>query len=299
MTRRLRLGYSPCPNDTFIFHALATGLLAGTRAQSGGPGEEALEFDVSLLDIDALNEAALRGTLDVAKVSYHAYGYLSDDWVLLRSGGALGRGVGPLVVARSAQLDLAGKRVAVPGGTTTAKLLLSLWRSDLDTEVVRYDRIMPAVAAGEYDAGLIIHESRFTYPRHGLHALVDLGTWWEHEVGHLVPLGAIAARRSLGEDVLRRLDTLVRASLEHAYARPEASEAYVSRHAQEMDADVRRRHIDLYVNEHSLDVGEAGEAAVRELLARGSAVGLFDLPEAPVFVPAAGETSLAGPASQG
>ncbi len=291
---RLRLGYSPCPNDTFTFHALATGLLDGSRAQAGGPGAGALEFVVSLLDIDALNEAALRGTLDVAKVSYHAYGYLSREWVLLRSGGALGRGVGPLVVARSADLDLAGKRVAVPGGTTTAKLLLSLWRSDLTTEVVRYDRIMPAVAAGEYDAGLIIHESRFTYPRHGLHALVDLGAWWEDEVGHLVPLGAIAVRRSLGEDVHLRLDALVRASLEHAYDRPEASAAYVSQHAQEMDEDVRRRHIELYVNEHSLDVGAAGEAAVRELLARGSARGLFPLPDGPVFVRAAGETSLAG-----
>src|SRR5690606_4524186 len=159
-TMRLRLGYSPCPNDTFVFHALQAGLLANSAAQAGEPGEEPLEFEVALMDIDALNRAALAGELDVAKVSYHAYGHLADDWVLLRSGGALGRGVGPLVVAREPDLDLAGSTVAVPGGTTTARLLLALWRDDLRTEVVRYDAIMPGVAAGRYDAGLIIHESR-------------------------------------------------------------------------------------------------------------------------------------------
>lgn len=290
---RLRLGYSPCPNDTFIFHALVSGLLESSPDKSGRDGEEGLEFDVQLLDIDALNEAARRGSLDVAKVSYHAYGYLSDEWALLRSGGALGRGVGPLVVARDPDLELAGKRVAVPGGTTTAKLLLSLWRDDLHTEVLRYDEIMPAVAAGRYDAGLIIHESRFTYMDHGLHSLVDLGTWWEDVVGHLVPLGAIAVRRSLGAATRRRLDRLVRASLELAFAHPDASRAYVAGHAQEMDETVRQRHIDLYVNEHSLDVGPEGEAAVVELLKRGADRGLFPMPQEPIFLDAEGEKSLA------
>ena len=290
---RLRLGYSPCPNDTFIFHALQAGLLAGTAAQAGAPGEEPLELDVVLMDIDALNQAALAGELDVAKVSYHAYGYLAADWVLLRAGGALGRGVGPLVVARDPDLDLAGRTVAVPGGTTTARLLLALWRDGLRTEVVRYDRIMPGVAEGSYDAGLIIHESRFTYPRYGLHALCDLGTWWEEEVGHLVPLGAIAAKRTLGPRVHERLNALVRVSLEHALARPEDSAGYVAAHAQEMDEDVRRKHIELYVNSYSLDVGPDGEAAARELLARGVARGLFpELPE-DVFAPAASSLSAA------
>lgn len=283
---RLRLGYSPCPNDTFIFHALQAGLLAGTPEQAGGPGEEPIELEVTHQDIDALNAAALAGELDVAKVSYHAYGYLARDWVLLRSGGALGRGVGPLVVARDPGLDLTGKLVAVPGGATTAKLLLALWRDDLRTEVVRYDAIMPAVAAGRYDAGLIIHESRFTYPRYGLYALRDLGEWWESEVGHLVPLGAIAAKRSLGPRVHARLDALVRASLEHALAHPGDSAAYVAAHAQEMDEDVRRRHIALYVNDHSLDVGAEGEAAVRELLGRGASSGLFAPVGDDVFAPA-------------
>lgn len=296
---RLRLGYSPCPNDTFIFHALVSGQLDDSRDRAGGGAQPPLTFDVRLLDIGALNEAARAAELDVAKISYHAYGYLSDDWVLLRSGGALGRGVGPLVVARDPDLDLRGKRIAVPGGTTTAKLLLSLWRGDVHTEVLRYDEIMPAVAAGRFDAGLIIHESRFTYPSHGLHSLKDLGTWWEEEVGHLVPLGAIAARRSLGPAVHGRLDRLVRASLEHAFAHPELSRDYVAVHAQEMDETVRQRHIDLYVNEYSLDVGQKGEAAVAELLRRGSDRGLFPLPSAPLFADAGGETSLADGVARG
>ncbi|HZW99459.1 MAG TPA: 1,4-dihydroxy-6-naphthoate synthase [Trueperaceae bacterium] len=296
---RLKLGYSPCPNDTFVFHALVSGLLAGSVDITGRAGEAQLGFDVQLLDIDALNEAARAAELDVAKISYHAYGYLSDDWVLLRSGGALGRGVGPLVVAREPDIDLTGKRVAVPGGTTTAKLLLSLWRDDLQTEVLRYDEIMPAVAAGRFAAGLIIHESRFTYPSLGLHSLQDLGTWWEEEVGHLVPLGAIAARRSLGPAIHGRLNRLVRASLGRAFAQPELSRAYVAEHAQEMDPSVRQRHIDLYVNEHTVDVGPEGEAAVDELLKRGSSRGLFPMPVAPVFVQAEGETSLARSISRG
>ena len=296
-TMRLRLGYSPCPNDTFIFHALQAGLLKDTAAQAGEEGEEPLEFEVELMDIDALNQAAMAGELDVAKVSYHAYGYLAGDWVLLRSGGALGRGVGPLVVARDPHVDLAGRTIAVPGGTTTARLLLALWRDDVRTEVVRYDAIMPGVAEGRWDAGLIIHESRFTYPRYGLHSLCDLGAWWEERTGCLVPLGAIAAKRSLGPRVHRRLDALVRASLEHALANPADSAGYVAAHAQEMEEDVRRRHIELYVNEHSRDVGAAGEASVRELLGRGAERGLFPPLPAEVFV--AGPSSLAAPARGG
>src|SRR5690606_32111769 len=177
-TMRLTLGYSPCPNDTFIFHALVHGL-----SDDAAP----LGFDVTLADIDELNSAAANSALDVVKVSYHAYGYFADDYVLLRAGGALGRVVGPMLVARDEGIDLAGKRVAIPGGQTTANLLLKLMRDDLELVTLRYDRIMPAVAAGEVDAGLIIHESRFTYQQHGLKSLVDLGAWWEEQVGELVP----------------------------------------------------------------------------------------------------------------
>ncbi|HET8986359.1 MAG TPA: 1,4-dihydroxy-6-naphthoate synthase, partial [Trueperaceae bacterium] len=265
------------------------------------PGGEGLTFDVTLADIEALNSLTASGSVDVAKVSYAAYGLLADEYVLLRSGGALGHGVGPLVVSRGPDLDLAGARVAIPGGRTTANLLLRLMRTDVELVEMRYDAIMPAVAAGSVDAGLIIHESRFTYQDHGLHSLLDLGAWWEGVVGHLVPLGAIVARRSLGRAVHVALNTLVRASLEHANARPEAAADYIKANAQEMAPDVRQRHIDLYVNEHSLDVGVRGEAAVRELLTRAADRGLFPAPPAEIFAPTeltAGATSLAGAGAQ-
>lgn len=295
---RLTFGYSPCPNDTYIFHALAHGLssdsagaqadAAAAAASSHPPGNPApLSFDITLADIDELNRLAAAGELDVAKVSYHAYGHFADDYVLLRAGGALGRGVGPLLVAREQGLDLAGKRVAIPGGLTTANLLLRLLRDDLELITLRYDRIMPAVAAGEVEAGLIIHESRFTYQDHGLVSLLDLGTWWEEQVGELVPLGAIVAKRSLGSATHARLNAAIVASLEYARTNPGASAAYIANHAQELSEDVRRRHIELYVNDHSVDVGVAGEAAVRELLTRGAARGLFPAPPEEMFAGAA------------
>lgn len=277
---KLSLGYSPCPNDAFIFHALVHGLVSGP-VSDGGP---TIGFDVVLDDVEALNHMAAAGSLDVAKISYHAYGYLAEDYVLLPAGGALGQGVGPLVVARQPGLDLTGKTVAIPGGRTTANLLLRLWQPDDVTLVeLRYDRIMPAVAAGEVDAGLIIHESRFTYQSYGLHKVVDLGEWWEQEVGHLVPLGAIAARRSLGVETITRITNLIRQSLEYAWANPEASAQYVAQHAQEMEADVRQKHIDLYVNQYSLNVGSRGAAAARELLERGRQKGLFGPAPDPLF----------------
>ncbi|MBX3144111.1 MAG: 1,4-dihydroxy-6-naphthoate synthase [Trueperaceae bacterium] len=277
---RLTLGFSPCPNDTFIFNALVHGLL-----EEEAPEQEPLEFEVVLGDVEALNQAALAGSLDVSKVSCHAYGHLAAKYQLLRSGGAMGHGTGPLLVSRDPNLDLAGASVAIPGGLTTANLLLRLWRNDMRLQELRYDRIMPAVAAGEFDAGLIIHESRFTYADHGLACHVDLGAWWEGESRQLVPLGVIAVRRDLGPAVIARIQRLVRRSVEHAFAHPQASAEYVKAHAQEMSADVRQRHIDLYVNEHSVDVGESGESALTELLARGAALGLFPTPTDEVFVP--------------
>ena len=269
----LRLGYSPCPNDTFIFYALARGLARDRLSP-------ALRFDIRLDDVEALNQAADRGELDVAKVSYHAYGYLADRFIMLRAGGALGSGVGPLIVTRDELGDLAGKRVAIPGGRTTANLLLRLSQPAVELVTMRYDRIMPAVAAGEVDAGLIIHESRFTYPEHGLRCHLDLGAWWEETTGLLVPLGGIIARRDLGATRLHRLQTLLRASLAYAWENPTATRAYVAEHAQEMDESVRRRHIELYVNRYSMDVGLEGERAAATLLGRAVEQGLFPrLPE--------------------
>jgi 1,4-dihydroxy-6-naphthoate synthase len=278
----LRLGFSPCPNDCFVFDALVHGRVATP-----------LRFEVVLDDVEALNQRARAGTLDVAKVSWHAVGHLTRDWWMLRAGGALGHGVGPLVVARTPLDGLRGHRVAVPGGTTTAKLLLRLFAPEGVEEVeLRYDRIMPAVAAGEVDAGLIIHESRFTYAEHGLVALADLGAWWEERTGGLLPLGGIAVRRALGPDVAREVARAVAASVDAAFADPSASEPYVAAHAQEMRPEVRRAHIELYVNAWSRDVGADGEAAVRRLLGEAHAIGLVPPVPADLFVPTESAPSL-------
>jgi len=253
----LSLGISPCPNDTFVFSAWVHG-------QVPGPAVE-----VTFADIDVCNRQAR--SFDVVKVSYAALPELLDDYALLPCGGALGHGVGPLVLARSADQDLEGARIAVPGERTTAYLLLRLWRRGYDVEVMPFEQIMPAVRDGKVDAGLVIHESRFTYPSYGLVCLQDLGEWWEAETGLPIPLGAIVARRSLD---LAALTATVRASVEHAWATPAASAAFVAEHAQELDAGVCQQHIDLYVNEFTRSLGEDGYAAVEALLTRAAAEGL-------------------------
>ncbi|RDI95875.1 1,4-dihydroxy-6-naphthoate synthase [Meiothermus sp. QL-1] len=268
----MRLGYSFCPNDTFIFYALAHG-----KIPLPFPIEEELE------DVETLNRWALEGRLPLTKISYAAYGHLREQYVALRSGGALGRGVGPLLVARAPIGGLEERRVAIPGRYTTAFLLLSLHSPGFIPVEMRYDQIMPAVARGEAEAGLIIHESRFTYPRYGLVRLLDLGEWWEEETGLPLPLGAILARRDLGEATIRTLDAAVRASLEYAQAHPEETVAYIKAHAQELEDEVVWAHIRTYVNEFSLDVGPEGEAAVAELFRRGQAAGLLPPSSQPLF----------------
>lgn len=283
--RPLTLGFSPCPNDTFIFHALVHGVV---QAQG-------LAFRERLEDVETLNRLAAESALDVTKVSYGAVPHLLRDYVLLRSGGALGRGCGPLLVSRRplAPASLSGARIAIPGRRTTAALLLRLFAPDAAEPVeMVYGDIMPAVARGEVDAGLIIHESRFTYPAHGLVRVADLGAWWEGETGLPIPLGGIVARRALGGDVLRAVDDALRRSVEHAFAHPQASAAYVRAHAQEMDDAVARQHIELYVNRFSVDVGEEGERAVAELFRRAAAVGAAPDAATPPFV-------RAGPAAEG
>lgn len=257
----LSLGFSPCPNDTFIFHALVHGVVEV-------PG---LSFTPRLEDVESLNHLAVAGELDVTKVSYGALPRLMGEYVLLRSGGALGRGCGPLVVARDRvdAADLRDLRIAIPGRMTTANLLLRLFDPDLPPGIeMVYSEIMPAVAAGRVDAGLIIHESRFTYPDHGLTMVVDLGEWWERTTGAPIPLGAIVARRGLGAEVIRSVEDGIRRSVRHAFHHPGQSAAYIAAHAQEMEPEVVRRHIELYVNEMSIDLGEEGEEAVRQLLSR-------------------------------
>ena len=272
---RLRLGFSPCPNDAFVFHALVHGLVAPT-----------LDWEVHLEDVETLNGMAENGELDVAKVSYHAFGRIAPAWWMLGAGGALGRGVGPLVVARDAHAPLDGATVATPGGRTTANLLFDLYAPPGARRVeMRYDRILAAVADGEVDAGLIIHESRFTYPEHGLERVVDLGAWWEGVSGTLIPLGGIAIRRDLPDATIDAVARAVRDSVAAAFADPDASAAYVAEHAQEMAPDVRRRHVETYVTEHSLDVGDDGRVAVRTLLDRAADRGRIAPPPEALFWP--------------
>ena len=261
----MKIAFSPCPNDTFVFHALVHGLVPG-----------APEFDVTFADVDVTNTAALDGRFDLVKVSYAALPWLLDQYELLPCGGALGRGCGPLLLAKDTS-TVDGKTVAVPGERTTAYLLMRLWAEQTGQRparivVVPFHEIMPGVAAGRFDAGLVIHEARFTYHRYGLSPLVDLGEWWEGDTGSPIPLGAILAKRGAVDP--QAATEWIRASVRHAWAHPEASRDYVLAHAQEMEPAVVDQHISLYVNEFTEDLGDAGHAAVRELLERSEKAGL-------------------------
>jgi 1,4-dihydroxy-6-naphthoate synthase len=260
---KLSFGFTPCPNDAFAFHALVQGLVPA-----------ALEVEPVLLDIEELNRRAASAELELTKLSFGAAAASGDRYRLLRSGAALGRGVGPLVVARGAGSleDAAAGRIAVPGLETTAFLLLRLAAPALGEVVeLRYDRILDAVATGEVDAGLIIHESRFTYHEHGLVSVADLGNWWEGETGLPVPLAGIFARSDLDPGLAGAAETAIRASVEYAFANPEASRDYVRAHSHEMSDEVCAAHIALYVNEHSVDIGDEGLAAIDRLLGRATA----------------------------
>ncbi len=259
----LSLAASPCPNDTFVFHALTHGLVRG-----------APEVDLTFADVDVTNTAAERGEFDLVKVSYAALPWLLDSYDLLPCGGALGRGCGPLVLTRGDRTDLSGATVAVPGERTTAYLLFRLWAAGtpVTVKVVPFHQIMPGVADGTYDAGLVIHEARFTYPRYGLTALADLGEWWEGDTGLPIPLGAILAKKG-AVDPAAATDW-IRRSVSMAWADPAASREFVLANAQEMELDVVQQHIDLYVNEFTSDLGHDGLAAADALLGRSAAAGI-------------------------
>jgi 5,8-dihydroxy-2-naphthoate synthase len=278
MTRALALGYSPCPNDTFIFYALVHGRipLPGIRIRE------------QLADVETLNQLALNSALELTKISYHAFGHLRDRYVLLRSGGALGRGCGPLVIAPRPRTmeDLRGLRIAIPGRLTTANLLLQLYGEGFDNLLVLpFDQVMPAVLRGEAEAGVIIHESRFTYRQLGLYQVCDLGTWWETVSGLPIPLGGILARRDLGTVLIRALEEALAASVGYAFAHPQESRDYIKRHSQELADEVIDSHIGLYVNDFSLALGREGEDAVAELLRRAEARGIIPASSCPLFNP--------------
>lgn len=272
-SRPLRFGFSPCPNDTFAFHAAVSGLV---------PGGVALAPE--LADIETLNERAVSAVdpLPLTKLSMPALARTTDRHVALDAGAALGFGCGPLIVCREGAAlrnvdDLTNARVAIPGTRTTAFLLLStlLRRPPRDCTAMSFDRVMPAVASGEFDAGLVIHESRFTYRDHGLRELADLGVLWERATGGPLPLAVIAARRDLGDTTLDAVTTTLRESVRIARREPGHSRAFVRANAQEMADDVCDRHIALYVNDFSEELGAAGRRAIRELLARGRDAGLL------------------------
>jgi 1,4-dihydroxy-6-naphthoate synthase len=274
------LAYSPCPNDTYIFAALTNGLLP-----------DAPTVEVVLDDVEALNTAAREGRFELTKVSYGAIPYLTEHYRILRAGGALGRGCGPLVIVKpradgTALADLPEDAVfAIPGRYTTAYALLRLALGrEPRTRELRFDRIVDAVTSGEVDAGLIIHESRFTYQQAGLAQAIDLGDWWESQTGNAIPLGAILVRRDISDADAHAIDEAIRRSLQFAREREDAIIDYVREHAFEMDDAVMRSHIGLYVNEYSDDVGPVGQASVEDFFARAARAGLIPAGSKPEFV---------------
>lgn len=266
--RILRLGYSPCPNDTFIFYGLAHGL-------EGVPGRRIVE---ELHDVETLNTMAMDGILDVTKLSFYAWLRLKDRYRMLNAGAAMGHGCGPILVAPRAldPADITRCRVVLPGRWTTAHLLFRLWRPKAENRIfTTYDKILNTVRSGEADCGVIIHESRFTYREAGFEAVVDLGQWWESETGLPIPLGCIAARRNLPEEVVAGLESAIRRGIRRSMRDPESCLPYIRRHAREMDVQVLEQHIGAFVNEYSLELGEAGKAAVRALEDRALREGII------------------------
>ena len=280
MTRKTyTLGFSPCPNDTFIFDALVHGRIE----------THDLTPEVTLADVETLNRWAAEGKLDVTKLSYHAYAHVCNEYIMLDSGSALGRNCGPLVITADIK-SLNRKprsewKVAIPGNRTTAHFLFSLAYPEVITkEEMVFSDIEDAVVKGSVDAGVIIHENRFTYAEKGLEKLSDLGEFWEESTGMPIPLGGIAARRSLGKEVLMQIRNAIRDSVDYAMEHPADCNPYVRLHAQEMSETVQRQHIALYVNDFSRELGPEGRRAVEHMFGKGNELGLWS-PCEELFIP--------------
>lgn len=269
--KKLSLGFSPCPNDTFIFDALIHHKI----------DTEGLEFDVFFDDVETLNKKALQGELDITKLSFHAFAHVSDKYVLLNAGSALGFGVGPLLISKTAYTPEEVKSqpslsVGIPGNYTTANFLLGIAFPELQhkKELV-FSAIEESLLNQELDLGVIIHENRFTYAQKGLHKIMDLGDYWEQQTGMPIPLGGIMMKRNIDVETQLTVNRLIRKSVEFAFENPEASSDFVRQHAQELDESVRKQHIDLYVNQYSIDLGGLGKKAIRVLFEKGHSAGLF------------------------
>lgn len=274
---KLTLGYSPCPNDTFIFDAMVHGKI----------DTEGLEFDVVLGDVEELNQRAFQADLDITKLSYHAFAYCVEDYALLNAGSALGNNCGPLLITKNdiKASELNPKKIAIPGKYTTANFLLSLAFPDAtNKEAVLFSEIEQKVLTEEVDAGLIIHENRFTYHERGLKKIIDLGEFWESTTGLPIPLGGIVIKRSLPQEVQQKVNRILRKSVEFAFKNPEQTLPYVRQHAQEMDDKVMMQHIGLYVNDFSVDLGEKGRKAIHYMFEMAREKGIVPPSEAALFV---------------
>ncbi|WP_158825383.1 menaquinone biosynthesis family protein [Mucilaginibacter lacusdianchii] len=259
---KLTLGFSPCPNDTFIFDALIHHKI----------DTEGLEFEVFYDDVETLNQKAFRGELDITKLSYHAFAYVANQYVLLDAGSALGFGVGPMLICKGNEDELRTKletnganvKIGIPGKYTTANFLLSLaFPQAINKQEIVFSEIESSILEDKIDVGLIIHENRFTYQDKGLKKIIDLGDYWEKRTGCAIPLGGIVANRNLPEDIQHKINRVLRKSVEFAFANPKSGLEFIRSHAQEMSEEVMYKHIDLYVNQYSLDLGAEGKKAIQ------------------------------------
>lgn len=273
---KLTLGFSPCPNDTFIFDALIHHKI----------DTEELEFEVSFDDVETLNQKALNHQLDITKLSYHAYAYVTDKYVLLNSGSALGFGVGPLLICKDERFidpiyllkNISDLTIGIPGKYTTANFLLGLAYPEAEKKKeMLFSEIEDAVLSGQIDIGLIIHENRFTYQDKGLHKVIDLGEFWEDLTSSPIPLGGIMIKREFPEELKQKVNRVIRRSVEFAFANPKSGLEFIRSHSQEMSEEVMYKHIDLYVNKYSIDLGDEGRKAVSTMFA--GAVKLDIIPE--------------------
>ena len=277
INKKLKLAYSTCPNDTFIFYALAHNAI-----DCGG-----FQFEIELADVETLNQRAKAEIYDISKLSFAAIGHLIEEYGLLRSGVALGKGCGPLLVAKPGFdiEQLPSKKIAVPGMWTTACLLLGLFLSIKPKAVpMPFEQIMPAIQKDEYECGVIIHEGRFTYRNYGLVKIVDLGKWWEDKTSLPVPLGGIAVRRDIASSITKKIEDLIRSSVQYSFNHRSEADNYIKKYAQEMSSKVICQHIDLYVNDFTINLGKEGEEAVNTLLRKARDSKILCESNLPIFI---------------
>ncbi len=274
---KLTLGFSTCPNDTFIFDAMVHGKI----------DTDGLEFEVVMADVEELNRGAIAGSIDITKLSYHAYAYIAGTYRLLTSGSALGRGNGPLLISKKEinPIDVKNMRVAIPGKNTTGNLLFSIFYPEInDKPEYLFSDIEDAILDGKVDAGVIIHENRFTYQKRGLHKIVDLGEKWEAETKSPIPLGGIVIHRKYNNEIQQKVNRVLKRSLQFAFDHPESSYNFVKQYAQEMEEEVMRSHISLYVNDFSLELGEEGKRAIKTLYEEATKNGIISAIPDDIFV---------------